>query len=57
MCGLKQGKAKPIPHAERVTPHVGVWIETFGIQQQQRKNQVTPHVGVWIETSELPCTN
>ena len=41
---------------DRVTPHVGVWIETkvqrYGIQEQE----VTPHVGVWIETGQSGYT-
>ena len=34
----------------RVTPHVGVWIETVTITSVGRRQGVTPHVGVWIET-------
>ena len=37
---------------ENVTPHVGVWIETW-IGQPVLAVDVTPHVGVWIETSHL----
>ena len=37
----------------RVTPHVGVWIETLNTDKQQLENMVTPHVGVWIETMPL----
>ena len=33
-----------------VTPHVGVWIETFTPFDNLRPVAVTPHVGVWIET-------
>ena len=34
----------------RVTPHVGVWIETFYYLTHYNLDVVTPHVGVWIET-------
>ena len=33
-----------------VTPHVGVWIETFYLFVLNSQSFVTPHVGVWIET-------
>ena len=33
-----------------VTPHVGVWIETYNYETYQQNQNVTPHVGVWIET-------
>ena len=33
-----------------VTPHVGVWIETYSPRAPTALNTVTPHVGVWIET-------
>ena len=33
-----------------VTPHTGVWIETFYDQQKKEWGKVTPHTGVWIET-------
>ena len=36
----------------RVTPHVGVWIETTNMDEVKGKAGVTPHVGVWIETIE-----
>ena len=44
----------------RVTPFVGVWIETFGQCQKNEGLRVTPFVGVWIETlmanmDQLPC--
>ena len=35
---------------KRVTPHVGVWIETLSIRFVLFGQDVTPHVGVWIET-------
>ena len=37
--------------ADMVTPFVGVWIETSGMQCMRQFNSVTPFVGVWIETS------
>ena len=33
-----------------VTPHVGVWIETWMTIVRLPRCSVTPHVGVWIET-------
>ena len=33
-----------------VTPHVGVWIETYNYENNYQNKSVTPHVGVWIET-------
>ena len=36
----------------KVTPHVGVWIETQKCSYNGGRSCVTPHVGVWIET---PC--
>ena len=34
----------------RVTPFVGVWIETGDGQADYKASPVTPFVGVWIET-------
>ncbi len=34
-----------------VTPHTGVWIETFSFLAAEATTWVTPHTGVWIETS------
>ena len=34
----------------KVTPHVGVWIETCFSEESDYTTVVTPHVGVWIET-------
>ena len=39
-----------------VTPHVGVWIETYIINNKNTLCRVTPHVGVWIETAVLWST-
>ena len=36
--------------AGKVTPHVGVWIETANGTWDTDQLMVTPHVGVWIET-------
>ena len=35
----------------KVTPYVGVWIETYGLRNAIDYGTVTPYVGVWIETS------
>ena len=49
VCGLK-----PIPmfslEKVKVTPCVGVWIETCGNFCNGKVGKVTPCVGVWIET-------
>ena len=37
---------------ERVTPYVGVWIETSWIAFRPEMISVTPYVGVWIETDK-----
>ena len=36
--------------AGRVTPYVGVWIETMLAAAILAGAMVTPYVGVWIET-------
>ena len=36
----------------RVTPFVGVWIETDDKLYIGMVNMVTPFVGVWIETND-----
>ena len=53
MCGLKLG-TRIVATWGRVTPHVGVWIETTtdGVVKEVFV-EVTPHVGVWIETPFL----
>ena len=39
-----------------VTPHTGVWIETYFVYHIVLKLKVTPHTGVWIETGiAMPC--
>ena len=37
----------------KVTPFVGVWIETAKINRDIFALMVTPFVGVWIETCQL----
>ena len=39
---------------KRVTPFVGVWIETRRPGTAELVSIVTPFVGVWIETSVRP---
>ena len=51
MCGLKQNSVR-IPPLHIVTPHVGVWIETYSHACFMSSSFVTPHVGVWIETNQ-----
>ena len=36
----------------KVTPFVGVWIETQSPEIFEEKRKVTPFVGVWIETAK-----
>ena len=50
MCGLKHYKSTETIQQYLVTPHVGVWIETYSPRAPTALNTVTPHVGVWIET-------
>ena len=52
-CGLKHEKSDHITRDPKVTPHVGVWIETEAIGNYIAGSLVTPHVGVWIETYPL----
>ena len=40
--------------AQKVTPFVGVWIETSLSLKLRLEEYVTPFVGVWIETKFLP---
>ena len=49
VCGLKHGIARPCRKG-RVTPCVGVWIETYELRNAVDYGTVTPCVGVWIET-------
>ena len=49
-CGLKHRGILGWMFWWRVTPYVGVWIETKGIKLDRNPDHVTPYVGVWIET-------
>ncbi len=49
-CGLKQAVECIIKGIRGVTPHAGVWIETWWRSPDYTMNCVTPHAGVWIET-------
>ena len=50
VCGLKLGNLCQRFHNPRVTPFVGVWIETQFKRLNYCPFSVTPFVGVWIET-------
>ena len=50
VCGLKPLADTSPRRALRVTPFVGVWIETLIGGLFGKHNTVTPFVGVWIET-------
>ena len=52
-CGLKPLIDLREVEDEEVTPHVGVWIETWYRLKVGFARMVTPHVGVWIETWKL----
>ena len=41
----------------RVTPCVGVWIETNRVYNLTLMDKVTPCVGVWIETAQYAIAN
>ena len=56
MCGLKHYSIVNLFSLLFVTPHVGVWIETVYLTDEEKKEAVTPHVGVWIETMPLVRT-
>ena len=47
---MKHTYLNDVQNEHQVTPFVGVWIETLGMQTQYRCELVTPFVGVWIET-------
>ncbi len=49
-CGLKHNYDKEQRKDYKVTPRVGVWIETRISSLMQETMSVTPRVGVWIET-------
>ena len=50
VCGLKLDYRCVNGCVQRVTPCVGVWIETRLRPHTRNWNNVTPCVGVWIET-------
>ena len=50
VCGLKLYTNLVQHQYIRVTPCVGVWIETYPTTPPIIKRIVTPCVGVWIET-------
>ena len=50
VCGLKHPDSGKQIERVRVTPCVGVWIETLEALAALIKELVTPCVGVWIET-------
>ena len=49
-CGLKLAALRSCIDDQRVTPYVGVWIETTSAAKFAGSKVVTPYVGVWIET-------
>ena len=51
--GLKHGFFGVFEEGGLVAPHVGAWIETFGVRLERAKMYVAPHVGAWIETHSL----
>ena len=59
VCGLKQTVGSQYDIASKVTPFVGVWIETESEEPLSALVDVTPFVGVWIETPpvEEPLLN
>ena len=50
VCGLKLKSKFGDEVVSKVTPCVGVWIETCQWKNQKHCRLVTPCVGVWIET-------
>ena len=54
---IETSKGSEKKRANRVTPHVGVWIETDTCAILVLEMYVTPHVGVWIETSKVSAKN
>ena len=55
MCGLKHLPLVVSSQHYRVTPFVGVWIETSRARKRRKQYLVTPFVGVWIETVWRDC--
>ena len=52
-CGLKPNRYNEGGVASKVTPYVGVWIETTSLAYKGGHDGVTPYVGVWIETIRI----
>jgi len=50
VCGLKRVSYPKKEALIKVTPYVGVWIETDILLEDRARQYVTPYVGVWIET-------
>ena len=50
VCGLKLAMVALCLYLKKVTPCVGVWIETCHRIPPALERGVTPCVGVWIET-------
>ena len=50
VCGLKLAYHKIANDFYRVTPCMGVWIETNQYESLRAPFAVTPCMGVWIET-------
>ena len=53
VCGLKPVAETRTCIQNKVTPFVGVWIETHERLFGEHRKTVTPFVGVWIETSMI----
>ena len=53
VCGLKLLIINRYASGSRVTPFVGVWIETESLKRENSESVVTPFVGVWIETAVM----
>ena len=51
VCGLKRSFIYKTQSVDKVTPCVGVWIETSVTLSGKNIKLVTPCVGVWIETT------
>ena len=47
---MKHGLIRKLTRRGKVTPCVGVWIETIQVLDSIYLEIVTPCVGVWIET-------
>ena len=49
--GLKPQTGIAVSVGQRVAPHVGAWIETILVYNDNPLSYVAPHVGAWIETA------